>query len=73
MKLTDLEKAMLDGAHGKGVQKAMELNLRYAEALGAEEFVEVASAGGYLIDRNMCPRKPRAGHPVSGDAQHTLS
>lgn len=56
MKLTDLEKAMLDGAHGKGVQKAMELNLRYAEALGAEEFVEVASAGGYLIDRNITPR-----------------
>jgi len=50
MRLTDQEKAMLDGKEGKGVQRAMEMNVRYAEALGAEEFLDVASAGGYLID-----------------------
>ena len=61
MRLTDEEKAMLDGQMGKGVQKAMELNVRYAEALGAEEFVDVASAGGYLIDNG-------DGVRISGDA-----
>ena len=50
MRLTDQEKAMLDGKEGIGVQRAMEMNVRYAKALGAEEFVDVASAGGYLID-----------------------
>lgn len=50
MRLTDGEKAMLDGAEGPGVQKAMALNLRYAQALGAEDFVDVSCAGGYLID-----------------------
>ena len=50
MRLTDQEKAMLDGKEGKAVQRAMEMNVRYAEALGAEAFVDVATAGGYLID-----------------------
>ena len=36
MKLTDDEKAMLDGEHGLTVQKAMELQVRYGTALGAE-------------------------------------
>ena len=31
---------MLDGADGAGKQKAMELLVRYAEALGAERFVD---------------------------------
>jgi predicted aconitase len=38
--LTDVEKAMLDGARGPARQKAMELLVRYGEALGAERFVE---------------------------------
>jgi predicted aconitase len=41
---------LLDGKEGVGYQKAMEMNVRYAEALGAERFVEVASVGGYMID-----------------------
>jgi len=40
MKLTDDEKAMLDGSEGPARQKAMEFLVRYAEALGAERFVD---------------------------------
>ncbi len=50
MYLTDQEKAMLDGVEGPGYQRAMEMNVRYAEALGAEKFVDIVSVGGYLID-----------------------
>ena len=40
MNLTDDEKALLDGSRGKAQQKAMELLVRYAEALGAERSSE---------------------------------
>ena len=40
LRLTDPEKAMLDGRSGRARQKAMELLVRYAEALGAERFVD---------------------------------
>ena len=40
MRLTDPEKAMLDGAEGRARQKAMELLVRYGEALGAERLIE---------------------------------
>ena len=46
MKLTDSEKAMLDGRKGKATQKAMELLVRYAEALGAERFVDTNNVAG---------------------------
>lgn len=46
MKLTDNEKAMLDGRQGKGRQKAMELLVRYGEALGAERFVDTTNVAG---------------------------
>ncbi len=46
LKLTDSEKAMLDGRHGKARQKAMELLVRYAEALGAERFVDTRNVAG---------------------------
>lgn len=46
MKLTDDEKAMLDGRQGKACQKAMELLVRYAEALGAERFVDTTNVAG---------------------------
>jgi len=46
MKLTDHEKAMLDGHQGKACQKAMELLVRYAEALGAERFVDTTNVAG---------------------------
>ena len=37
---------MLDGRHGKARQKAMELLVRYAEALGAERFVDTNNVAG---------------------------
>ncbi len=46
MKLTDSEQAMLDGREGKARQKAMELLVRYAEALGAERFVDTTNVAG---------------------------
>ncbi len=46
MKLTDQEKAMLDGAGGAAKRKAMELLIRYGEALGAERFVDTNNVTG---------------------------
>jgi len=46
MKLTDSERSMLDGHEGKARQKAMELLVRYAEALGAERFVDTNNVAG---------------------------
>jgi predicted aconitase len=46
MRLTDDERAMLDGSRGKARQKAMELLVRYAEALGAERFVDTNNVAG---------------------------
>ena len=46
MKLTAGEQAMLDGKEGKAKQKAMDLLLRYGEALGAERFVDTNNVCG---------------------------
>ena len=46
MRLTDHEKAMLDGAHGAAKARAMDLLLRYGEALGAERLVETNNVAG---------------------------
>jgi predicted aconitase len=46
MLLADDEKAMLDGAGGVAKQKAMELLVRYAQALGAERFVDTQNIAG---------------------------
>jgi hypothetical protein len=46
MILADDEKAMLDGAGGVAKQKAMELLVRYAEALGADRFVDTHNVAG---------------------------
>lgn len=46
MILADDEKAMLDGAGGVAKQKAMELLVRYATALGAERFVDTKNVAG---------------------------
>lgn len=46
MRLADDEKAMLDGRHGPARQKAMDLLVRYARALGVEEFVDVSNVAG---------------------------
>lgn len=44
--LTDDEKRMLDGSGGAACQKAMELLVRYADALGAERFVDTKNIAG---------------------------
>src|SRR5271166_4556705 len=46
MTLTDDERAMLDGVGGEARQKAMDLLVRYAEALGAERFVNTNNVAG---------------------------
>ena len=46
MKLTDSEQAMLDGREGPAKQKAMDLLMRYGEALGAERLVETNNVAG---------------------------
>ena len=46
MQLTDAEKAMLEGGGGPARQKAMQLLVRYAEALGAERFVDTTNVAG---------------------------
>ena len=46
MILTDTEKAMLEGEGGAAKQKAMDLLVRYAEALGAERFVDTSNVAG---------------------------
>lgn len=46
VQLSDAEKAMLDGQSGKATQKAMDLLVRYADALGAERFVETNNVAG---------------------------
>ena len=46
VRLTSDEQAMLDGHEGKAKQKAMELLVRYAEALGAERFVDTTNVAG---------------------------
>jgi len=44
MKLSDIEKAVMDGERGRAAQKAMELIVRYATVLGAERLCRVSWA-----------------------------
>ena len=44
--LSDLERGMLDGAQGPAVQKAMDLLVRYGEALGAGRLVDTNNVCG---------------------------
>lgn len=46
MRLTDEEKAMRDGRDGEAVARAMDLLIRYGQALGAEDFVETRNVCG---------------------------
>ncbi|MFC3098096.1 aconitase X [Alteraurantiacibacter palmitatis] len=46
VRLTDDEQAMLGGRDGAAVARAMDLLLRYAEALGAEDFVTTNNVAG---------------------------
>ncbi len=68
MKLTANEQAMLDGREGKAKQKAMELLVRYAEALGAERFVETSNIAGVPGQSNPFLARYFAERPGGGDA-----
>lgn len=46
MNLSDHEKQMRDGVHGAAKAKAMDLLIRYGEALGAERLVETGNVAG---------------------------
>lgn len=46
MRLTDFEKAMLDGANGRAKARAMDLLVRYGEAVGAERLIETNNVAG---------------------------
>lgn len=46
MELTDDERAMLAGEEGPAVQAAMDLLVRYGEALGADRFVDTDNVAG---------------------------
>jgi len=46
MRLSEHEKAMLDGAAGPAKQRAMDLLVRYGEALGAERLIPVSNVAG---------------------------
>lgn len=46
MQLTDFEKAMLDGVNGRAKAAAMDLLVRYGEAVGAERLVETNNVAG---------------------------
>src|SRR3954465_7886811 len=46
MKLTERERAMLEGREGPAVRKAMDLLVRYGEALGAERLVDTNNVCG---------------------------
>ncbi|MGC1441985.1 MAG: aconitase X, partial [Burkholderiaceae bacterium] len=46
MKLNDDEKAMRDGRDGPAIAKAMDLLVRYGEALGADDLINVSNVAG---------------------------
>lgn len=49
MRLTEEEQKMLDGGEGPAVQKAMDLLVRYGEALGAERLVRTNNVCGTFV------------------------
>ena len=66
MILTDHEKAMLDGARGRAHQKAIELLVRYGEALGAERFVATNNVATVTTATNPVVRKVAMEHGMDG-------
>ncbi|WP_091515359.1 aconitase X [Amycolatopsis sacchari] len=62
MNLTDEEKAMLDGAEGPAVAAAMDLLVRYAEALDCERFCDVRNVAGTMTQPSPAKAKLVAEH-----------
>jgi predicted aconitase len=72
MQLTDSEKAMLDGRGSQAQQKAMELLVRYAEALGAERFVDVTNVAGVPGQSSLFLQKYYQISSNTGDAYNVI-
>lgn len=72
MRLRDDEKAMLDGERGTARQKAMDLLVRYAEALGCEEFVDVTNVAGVPGQASLFLERAFDGRGGSYDARYSL-
>src|SRR5580658_7111304 len=73
MILADDERAMLDGAGGVAKQKAMELLVRYAEALGAESFVDTSNIAGVLGSSTLFLQKYFEEHAGDGGFETVFS
>jgi len=73
MLLADDEKAMLDGAGGAAKQKAMELLVRYAEALGAERFVDTSNIAGVPGSSTLFLKKYFEEHSGDGSFEAVFS
>src|ERR1700734_808578 len=73
MILADDEKAMLDGAGGVAKQKAMELLVRYAQALGAERFVETNNIAGVPGSSTLFVQKYFEEHAGDGSFEAVFS
>jgi hypothetical protein len=57
MLLTDEEKRMRDGAEGDAVAAAMDLLIRYGNALGAERLVETRNVAGTMTQPSPAKQK----------------
>lgn len=68
MKLTTQEQSMLGGADGPAVQKAMDLLVRYGEALGAERLVDTNNVCATVGATTPFIRDYAAQHPEGLDA-----
>jgi len=68
VKLADDEQRMLDGEHGPATQKAMDLLLRYGEALGAERLVDTNNVCATVGATAPFVRDFAAQHPRGFDA-----
>jgi predicted aconitase len=73
MFLADDEKAMLDGMGGLAKQKAMELLVRYAHALGAERFVDTKNIAGVPGSSTLFLQKYFGEHAGDGSFEAVFS
>ena len=65
MRLTDHEKAMFDGEQGRAKARAMDLLVRYGEALGAERLVETNNVAPRAMIFNKMTTKVALGAVVT--------
>jgi len=72
MNLSDDEKAMLDGAQGRARQLAMDLLVRYARALGCDDFVDVTNVAGVPGQANVFLERAFRERGTSFDALYSL-